>query len=122
LCLVLIAASLTGLALIPTAVAAVVAILVFGFQDGMYAVGHNVLVTELAPAGLRSAYIGVTGAVRNVGKFVAPVAFGATTVVVTVGQAFLVFAAVGLGAYAVARQVHTVESRVHAAAVPAPEA
>jgi MFS family permease len=118
-CLVLVAASLSGLALVPTGVAAVVAILVFGLQDGMYAVGHNVLVTELAPAGLRSTYIGVTGAVRNVGKFVAPVAFGATTLVVTVGQAFLVFAGVGLATYLVARRVHTVERRVHAPAMPA---
>jgi ACDE family multidrug resistance protein len=115
-CLLTTAVALSGMALVPTAIAAVVAILLFGLQDGLYAVGHNVLVTEMAPAGQRSAYIGVTGAIRNVGKFVAPVAFGATTVVVTLGQAFLVFAGVGLAASLLARRVHRVEAETLRAA------
>ena len=52
------------------------ALLLFGIQDGVYGVAHNVLVTELAPAEARASYIGVTGTVRNIGKFTAPMIFG----------------------------------------------
>lgn len=91
---------------------AVVAMLLFGAQDGVYGVAHNVLVTELAPPGLRSTYVGLTGMVRNVGKFAAPALFGAATLVLTISQTFLVLGAVGLASVGVARRVAAVQARL----------
>ena len=95
-------------------VLAVVAIVLFGLQDGVYGVAHNVLVTELSPPGARSAYVGVTGTVRNVGKFIAPLSFGAVTLVLTVSQAFLVLVGVGAVSLLVARSVDDTLSRIPA--------
>ncbi|PZF80363.1 MFS transporter, partial [Jiangella anatolica] len=91
---------------------AIVAMLVFGAQDGVYGVAHNVLVTELAPPGLRSTYVGLTGMVRNVGKFAAPALFGAATLVLSLTQTFLLLGATGLAGVAVARRVATIQSRL----------
>jgi MFS family permease len=95
-------------------VLAVVAIVLFGLQDGVYGVAHNVLVTELSPPGARSTYVGVTGTVRNVGKFIAPLSFGAVTLVLTVSQAFLVLVGVGAVSLLVARSVDDTLSRIPA--------
>jgi MFS family permease len=89
---------------------AVVALVIFGIQDGVYGVGHNVLVTELAPRGARSTYIGVTGTVRNVGKFTAPLLFGASTLVLSVAHAFVLLAVVGGASTVVAARVARVQS------------
>lgn len=94
------------------------ALLVFGLQDGVYGVAHNVLVTEMAPAGVRASYVGVTGTVRNIGKFTAPMLFGGATLFLTFSQSFLVLAAVGLASLATARPVIRAE---RAALVPVPE-
>ncbi len=75
---------------------AIAALLLFGVQDGVFGVAHNVLITDLAPAGARSAYVGLSGTVRNVGKFAAPMVFGAATLAFTVPQSFLVMAGIGL--------------------------
>ncbi|MBB5790877.1 MFS transporter [Jiangella mangrovi] len=91
---------------------AIVAMFLFGAQDGVYGVAHNVLVTELAPPGLRSTYVGLTGMVRNVGKFAAPALFGAATLVLSITQTFLVLGAVGLASVGVARRVAAVQSRL----------
>lgn len=91
---------------------AIIAMLLFGAQDGVYGVAHNVLVTELAPPGLRSTYVGLTGMVRNVGKFAAPALFGAATLVLTISQTFLVLGAVGLASVGVARRVAAVQARL----------
>jgi MFS family permease len=95
------------------------ALLVFGIQDGVYGVAHNVLVTEMAPAGARASYIGVTGTVRNIGKFTAPMLFGAATLVLTLSQSFLVLAVIGLASLATARPVIRAE-RAALAPEPAP--
>lgn len=93
-CLGVLVLSLSGMALATTSVVVTIAMLLFGVQDGVYGVAHNVLVTELAPPALRTTYVGVTGTVRNVGKFVAPVLFGTATVVLSLSQSFLALAAV----------------------------
>ena len=88
---------------------AAAALLVFGLQDGVYGVAHNVLIAELAPPGARSSYVGLSGTVRNVGKFAAPMIFGAATVVLSIPHSFLALAAVSLASVASARRVIRVE-------------
>lgn len=110
--LVVAALAVGGMAVGEWVALAIVAMLVFGAQDGVYGVAHNVLVTELAPPGLRSTYVGLTGMVRNVGKFAAPALFGAATLVLTISQTFLVLGAVGLASVGVARRVAAVQSRM----------
>ncbi|RIQ18287.1 MFS transporter [Jiangella rhizosphaerae] len=110
--LVVAALSVGGMAAGEWVALAIVAMLVFGAQDGVYGVAHNVLVTELAPPGLRSTYVGLTGMVRNVGKFSAPALFGAATLVLSLTQTFLVLGAAGLASVAVATRVAAVQSRL----------
>jgi sugar phosphate permease len=81
----------------------------------VYGVAHNVLVTEMAPPDARATYVGVTGTVRNVGKFTAPLLFGAATLVLTVSQSFFVLGAIGLASLAVARPVIRAERTAVAA-------
>jgi predicted MFS family arabinose efflux permease len=104
-CLLAVVVSMVGMGLAQGAVMIVLALLVFGVQDGVFGVAHNVLVTEVAPADLRSTYVGVTGTVRNIGKFAAPMVFGAATLAFTISQSFLVFAGIGVASLAAARQV-----------------
>lgn len=104
-CLVLIALSLVGMGATGQAAVATAALLLFGLQDGVFAVAHNVMVTEMAPPGARSTYIGLTGTVRNVGKVAAPLAFGAATLVVSVSASFLLLGAAGLLSIPVTRRV-----------------
>nr|WP_225753459.1 MFS transporter [Actinotalea sp. Marseille-Q4924] len=107
-------ASMVALAFAPSPAVLVAALLLFGLQDGVYGVAHNVLVTEMAPPEARSTYTGLTGTVRNVGKFTAPLLFGAATLVLTVGQSFLVLAAASAAASTVLRRV----ARAHGERVP----
>src|SRR5699024_8079945 len=62
-CLVVIVVSLTGMALADQPLFVALALLLYGVQDGVYGVAHNVLITEMAPAQARSTYIGLTGTV-----------------------------------------------------------
>lgn len=103
-------ASVVAMALADGPVLVLLALLLFGIQDGVYGVAHNVLVTELAPAEARASYIGVTGTVRNIGKFTAPMIFGGATVFLSLSHSFLVLAAVGAGSLAFARRVIRAET------------
>lgn len=109
--LVIVAVSLGALAASPLPWVTVAAVLLFGFQDGIYAVAHNVLVVEVAPPEVKSSFVGLTGTVRNVGKFIAPLSFGAVTVLLTLSQTFGVFAAVAGLASAVGVRVDRICKR-----------
>lgn len=82
----------------------------------MYAVAHNVLITEAAPVGARAAFVSMTGTVRNVGKLVAPLAFGAISLVLPLATTFLAVAVVGAGAALAAVPVRRLESSLPASA------
>jgi predicted MFS family arabinose efflux permease len=123
-CLLALVVSVVAMAFAAAPALALLALLLYGIQDGVYGVAHNVLVTELAPAGARATYVGVTGTVRNIGKFTAPMIFGAATLVLTVSQSFLVLAAIGVASLAVTRPVIRAERAAVAgeAGDPAPTA
>jgi MFS family permease len=111
-CLLSLVVSVLAMGFAVEPVVALLGLLVYGIQDGVYGVAHNVLVTELAPVGARATYIGVTGTVRNVGKFAAPMLFGAATLVLTLSQSFLLLAGIGLLSLAAARPVIRAERAV----------
>ena len=104
-CLLSLVVTVTAMAVASSPVVALTALLLFGIQDGVYGVAHNVVVTGLAPQQARSTYVGVTSTVRNVGKFTAPIVFGAATLVLTVSQSFLVLGALAVASLAVTRPV-----------------
>lgn len=110
-CLAVITVCLLGVALSANPVIVIAALLLFGLQDGVYGVAHNVLVTETAPPAVRSTYVGVTGAIRNIGKFAAPLVFGASTLVLSLSNSFLALAGVGLASLTTARSVATTLKR-----------
>ena len=89
----------------------------YGIQDGVYGVSHNVLVTEMAPKDLRQTYVGLTGTVRNVGKFVAPLMFGAATLALSIAQSFVALAAVGVVSVEASRRVLQAQRRMETAEV-----
>ena len=113
-CLAVITVSFVALGVTPSAAVLVGAVLVFGLQDGVFAVAHNVLVSETAPAGARSTYIGLTGTVRNVGKFAAPLLLGAATLVATLPLSFLALAAASSLCIPVSRRVYRIQSALRA--------
>lgn len=111
-CMVLIAASLIGIAVGNQWSLVVVALLFFGAQDGIFGVSHNVLVIEMAPPNVRSTYVGVTGTVRNVGKFFAPLVFGAATLAFTISQSFMLLAGVGVASLVIVRSVVRIQRSI----------
>ena len=104
-CMVVIAVSLTLVGVAASAFVVAIGLLLYGAQDGVYGVAHNVLANEMSPAGARMAYVGLTGTVRNIGKFVAPLTFGAISLVLPLTSTFFVFAGVGVAGAMVARSV-----------------
>jgi MFS family permease len=103
--LMLTGVSLAGFAATELPAVVIAAVLLFGLQDGIFGVAHNVVVTEMAPGGAQSAYVGLTGTVRNAGKVTAPLAFGAVTLVASVSTGFLGLAATSLVSIALSTRV-----------------
>lgn len=86
-----------GLFVIATAPAPLVvmaAAVFYGGADGLLGIFLNALVTAVPDAPHRAAFVAATGAIRNLGKFAAPTAFGVMLVLITVPQAFVVIAIV----------------------------
>ncbi|MQA81408.1 MAG: MFS transporter [Streptosporangiales bacterium] len=95
-CVAVIGLSLLTVATVPTSSALVGGLLVYGVADGIYSVSHNVLVTQTDSIGGRAVFVAFTGTVRNLGKLVAPVAFGLVTLVLPLAGVFAVWGAIGL--------------------------
>ncbi|MFK4730390.1 MFS transporter [Agromyces mediolanus] len=71
-------------------------VVVSGLGDGMLGVLNNVSASLAAPPAARSAFLGATGSIRNLGKLVAPALLGALTVAVPLGGAIAVVGVLGL--------------------------
>ncbi|GFG51501.1 hypothetical protein CQY20_08880 [Mycolicibacterium agri] len=108
-CMLLIAISLVLIGWAGAAAVVAIGLLLYGIQDGIYGVAHNVLANEMAPTGTRMAYIGLTGTVRNIGKFTSPLLFGAVTLALSIPQTFFAFAGLSVVGAAVARRVAGVQ-------------
>lgn len=104
-CMLVIAISLLLIGRAGSGIVVAVGLLLYGAQDGVYGVAHNVLANEMAPVNARMAYVGLTGTVRNAGKFLAPLAFGATTLGLSISATFFVFAGGSVVGAGVARHV-----------------
>ncbi len=104
-CMLLIGVSLVLIGWAGAAAIVAIGLLLYGIQDGIYGVAHNVLANEMAPVGARMSYIGLTGTVRNIGKFLSPLLFGAVTLVLSIPQTFLAFAGLSIVGAVVARSV-----------------
>jgi MFS family permease len=110
--------SLAGFAATDLQVVVIAAVLLFGLQDGIFGVAHNVVVTEMAPGGAQSAYIGLTGTVRNAGKVTAPLAFGVVTLVASVSTGFLGLAATSLVSIVLSSRVGRTQAAMSATGGP----
>lgn len=94
-CVLLATVSVAAIGLWPNPVVTIVAMLLFGLQDGVSGVAQNVLVMEMAPQSTRSTFSGMTVTLRNIGKFSAPVLFAVATLALPVGASFVALAGVG---------------------------
>jgi predicted MFS family arabinose efflux permease len=115
-CMLVITVSLVLIGLGSAAVVMAIGLLLYGIQDGVYGVAHNVLANEMAPQGSRMAYVGLTGTTRNIGKFAAPLVFGAATLVLSIPSTFFAFAGVGVLGAAVACNVARKQRALESAA------
>lgn len=98
--LVLLSASLAAVVGAYGAAAVIVVAMVFGAGDGLYGVLQNALVAEAVDGPGRATFVAVTGAVRNLGKFVAPMLVAGVALVASVQASFAVAALIGLLALA----------------------
>lgn len=73
-----------------------VAAVAFGLADGLYGILQNAAITQAVPERMRAGFVGVSGTVRNAGKFAAPTLIGALVLSVQVNMAFLIVGVVAL--------------------------
>ena len=69
---------------------AILASLVFGAGDGAFGVMQNSIVTNVQSASLRATFVSAIGSVRNLGKFLAPLALGLSTLVISLPTSFTI--------------------------------
>lgn len=81
-------------AIAPTPITIAAGAVIYGAADGILGVFLNSLVTAVPDAEHRGTFVAATGAIRNLGKLLAPASFGLMLLAMTVPQAFLVTAAV----------------------------
>lgn len=82
--------------LAPNALLQCALVVVSGVGDGLLGVANNVAASMAAPDSGRSAFFGLTGSIRNLGKFAALAVVGATTVAAPLAVAFGLVGLVGL--------------------------
>jgi MFS family permease len=96
LAVILAAGPLVAFPFVPGAVVLTIALVAAGVGDGMLGVLNNIVASIAAPPGARSAYLGITGTIRNLGKLFAPVAAGALAAALPLAGALAVLGGVGL--------------------------
>lgn len=99
--MLVIAVPVAVLAAAPTTTVLVALVIVTGFGDGLLGVVNNVSASVAAPSNGRSAFFGLTGAIRNVGKFSALAVTGSAALVAPLGAAIAVVGVLALAASAV---------------------
>lgn len=77
-----------------TPITIAVGAVIYGAADGVLGVFLNSLITAVPDAAHRGTFVAATGAIRNLGKLLAPASFGLMLLAMTVPQAFLVTAVV----------------------------
>ncbi|OAN37750.1 MFS transporter [Mycolicibacterium iranicum] len=80
----------------PTTVLLTLLVIVSGLGDGLLGVANNVSASMAAPERGRSAFFGLTGSIRNLGKFSALAIIGAATAVAPLGAALALVGVLGL--------------------------
>jgi MFS family permease len=111
----------TGLLLLSAGgIGAWVGPLLFGTADGVFAVVHSGFMTEAVPRNLRASFVATTGAIKNLGKFLAPSLVVALLVVVRLDVAFVVLALLTASMAPLARVLRTLDGRLapHPAPIP----
>ena len=81
-------AALMGLVTMTAMPAIVASAALYGAADGLMGVFTNSFVTSATGAQLRASFVAITGAIRNLAKFSAPVVFGAVVAGLSVTDAF----------------------------------
>lgn len=86
---------------VPSAMMLAVLVVITGLGDGLIGVANNVSASLAAPDAGRSAFFGLTGSVRNLGKVAALAVIGGVAVAAPLSVAFAVAGSVGLVSTAV---------------------
>ncbi|KWX68746.1 MFS transporter [Mycobacterium sp. NAZ190054] len=80
----------------PNTVVLCALVIVSGLGDGLLGVANNVSASMAAPDSGRSAFFGLTGSIRNLGKFAGLAVIGAATAVAPLGGALALVGVLGL--------------------------
>ncbi len=70
--------------------------LIYGLADGVFAVTHSGFMTQAAPRSARATFVATTGAIKNVGKFLAPSLMVGLLLVMSLNVAFVALALLAL--------------------------
>lgn len=94
---------LFGIALSTSTVWLIAMVITYGVADGLYGVLQSGVAADAVDRESRAAFIYATGAIRNLGKFVAPVAIAGVALIGTLTQGFIIGGVVALLAIATGR-------------------
>ncbi|CAA0128098.1 sugar efflux transporter [Mycolicibacterium vanbaalenii] len=88
-----------------------VLVVITGLGDGILGVANNVSASMAAPDVGRSAFFGLTGSIRNLGKFSALAVVGGTTLVAPLGGALVLVGVLGVASTAAVPAIARGQSR-----------
>jgi ACDE family multidrug resistance protein len=108
--------SMIGMVAIPWSGGILVAALVYGAADGAMGVFVNSFVAAATDAEHRGSFVSWVGAIRNFGKFIAPVTFAALMTFQSIRGAFLVAGAIAIASALVVAFLRPLEERLAAEA------
>jgi ACDE family multidrug resistance protein len=107
--LIILAAGVWGLAGAHSAVPLVVGAVAFGVGDGLFGVLQNSIVAVAVGGPERATFVSFTGAVRNAGKFLAPVLAAGLTLIFPVSMSFIAMGGVAAASLLIVRPLRRFE-------------
>jgi MFS family permease len=96
LSLVAIGVSFIAISLVTSTFLVIAVCLIFGVADGTYGVCQNAMTAQATSTDFRAAFIGASGSVRNLGKFLAPVILGLSVLVLPLEASFVLMGLLAL--------------------------
>ncbi|HEX2154062.1 MAG TPA: MFS transporter [Acidimicrobiia bacterium] len=105
-------ASLIGMVVMPWSGAILGAALVYGAGDGAMGVFVNSFVAAATDTEQRASFVSWTGAIRNFGKFIAPVAFAGLMMVQSIYGSFIIAGVAALGSALLFRLLKPLEGNL----------
>lgn len=105
--MVIVGLSLVGLGMADSAWMLIAASVVFGLADSAASIIYSAVITQAVEDDMRATFVAANGAIRNLGKFAAPVGLGFLLLVLSIPTGFIIL---GIAAVAVGLAAPTLRS------------